>query len=108
MPERITKQLVKLLEAMIVDPAREWYGLELMNATKLSSGTLYPLLHRLVQDGWLVRTSEEPSTSGGPTRRLYVLTGVGQRAATEVLAERDRPSPSRRPTGSFRPGLQAS
>ena len=64
MPERITKQLLKLLEAMLADAAREWYGLELMDATGIRSGTLYPLLHRLVADGWLERTRRHPPTSG--------------------------------------------
>ena len=90
MPERITKQLLKVLEALLVDPRREWYGLELMDATKLSSGTLYPILHRLVQDGWLARQGGQRSDRGGPGRRLYVLTGIGEQAASRIVEERLR------------------
>jgi PadR family transcriptional regulator PadR len=107
MPERITKQLLKVLEALVADSGRQWYGLELMDATKLSSGTLYPILHRLVQDGWLVRTGDAPSDLGGTGRRLYALTGVGERAASRVLAERAAPK-RRVPRTALRPGAQST
>jgi DNA-binding PadR family transcriptional regulator len=85
MPERITKTLLRVLEAFAEDPAREWYGLELMDAAHLSSGTLYPILHRLVGDGWLVQTRDVPSDAGGSGRRMYRLTAIGATAAGEVL-----------------------
>lgn len=88
MPQRITNQLLALLEAMMADLNREWYGLELMEATNLSSGTLYPLLHRLVADGWLERTREVPSEDGGRSRRLYKLTGQGTLSADSLLSEK--------------------
>jgi DNA-binding PadR family transcriptional regulator len=88
MPERVTKQLVAVLQALLADSDREWYGLELMEVTGLSSGTLYPLLHRLVLDGWLVRTREARSDIGGTERRLYKLSGVGQRVGNEILRSR--------------------
>jgi PadR family transcriptional regulator PadR len=104
-PERITKQLLNVLEILLSDSSRRWYGLELIEQTKLSSGTLYPLLCRLVEDGWLERKGDIASDRGGTGRRLYVLTGVGQRAAIELLAERATPRRSR-PRGTFWPGAQ--
>lgn len=89
MPERVTKQLISVLEVLMADPDREWYGLELMDRARLSSGTLYPILHRLVADGWLSRTRDAPSTVGGTGRRLYRVTGVGAVAAVETLRTRD-------------------
>lgn len=86
MPQRITKQLLKLLTALIEDPTREWYGLELIERTKISSGTLYPLLHRLVNDGWLERRGYAPSARGGPERRVYSLTILGEAEAAELVA----------------------
>jgi DNA-binding PadR family transcriptional regulator len=106
MPERITKQLLNVLEALTSDAGRQWYGLELMAATKLSSGTLYPILHRLVQDGWIVRTGEAPSDLGGAGRRLYALTGVGEHAAAAVLAERATAKRRSAARGTRRPGAQ--
>jgi DNA-binding PadR family transcriptional regulator len=104
MPERITRQLLAVLEAISADPSREWYGLELMEATGLSSGTLYPILHRLVSDGWLVRTREAPSEAGGSSRRLYKVTAIGARDGIETLTARG--ASARRPaTGRRRRGL---
>jgi PadR family transcriptional regulator PadR len=105
-PQRITNQLLVLLEALMADLNREWYGLELMQAANLSSGTLYPLLHRLVADGWLERTREVPSEAGGRSRRLYKLTGQGTLSADRILSERaGKQTTVRRPRWPI-PGVQ--
>jgi PadR family transcriptional regulator, regulatory protein PadR len=103
MPTRTTKTLIALLAALMTDPSSEWYGLELMKASGLSSGTLYPLLQRLVADGWLQRTREVASDAGGPTRRLYKLTGTGVLAADAALGKAAARARRRRPV-SPRPG----
>jgi PadR family transcriptional regulator PadR len=103
-PQRITEQLLVVLQALTEDPMREWYGLELMDTTGLSSGTLYPILHRLVGDGWLVRTRDAPSDIGGSGRRMYTLTGAGARVATDLLAARS--ARRRRSHPSFGRGVQ--
>lgn len=90
MPERVTPQLLAVLEALLEKPTEERYGLDLMDATGLSSGTLYPTLHRLVASGWLEKTRDAPSESGGSGRRLYRLTGVGQLASQEIIESRRR------------------
>ncbi len=48
---------------------------------QLSPGTLYPLLHRLEQDGLLVSESE---TVDGKVRRVYVATELGRAALSEL------------------------
>jgi DNA-binding PadR family transcriptional regulator len=90
MPQRITKQTVRLLEVFLDDPRKEWFGTELMGAADLRSGTAYPILHRLEREGWLTSRLEgiDPSKEGRPRRRFYALTGVGQRAAQSVVAPR--------------------
>lgn len=113
MPERITRPLLLILEALMTDPRADRYGLEIMELTGLASGTLYPSLHRLVDDGWLVRTREAASASGGRQRRLYRLTALGERRAIELRAGHNvslppakaltRRDPIRRPKP--RPGL---
>jgi len=94
----------------MADPAKEWYGLELMQSSGLSSGTLYPLLHRLVRDGWLERTGDARSDAGGAGRRLYRLTGAGVTAAVDLLPEARSRSPrrARRAARSLRPGVQST
>ncbi|AWB88059.1 PadR family transcriptional regulator [Mycetocola zhujimingii] len=62
------------------------YGLEIaerLGERKVlfaSGGTLYPLLSRLRQQGW-VTTTLQPSPVG-PPRRYYHLTDEGERALT--------------------------
>ena len=102
MPERVTKQLVRLLGVLTSDTHREWYGLELMEAAGLSSGTLYPLLHRLETDGWLERTREASSDVGGASRVMYRITGHGVRCADVVFAR--RAATRRRARSRVRPG----
>jgi PadR family transcriptional regulator PadR len=96
MPERITKPTLSLLETFLADPPRSWYGLELMGRTGLKSGTVYPILHRLANDGWLSVNQEDvdPVTEGRPRRRLYVLTGVGEANARRELNLRSKRSTS--------------
>jgi PadR family transcriptional regulator, regulatory protein PadR len=101
MPERITRSLRKLLEAFMEDPSQELYGLDIIDKTRLKSGTLYPMLHRLVQEGWLERRGPIPSDTGGAPRYNYKLTGQGATSAARIL-EADR-APARTPT--LRPGV---
>lgn len=49
------------------------------NRIRLSTGTLYGALSRLLDQGWIERLdSEEPDESGRP-RKEYALTDLGQR-----------------------------
>jgi len=48
---------------------------------QLSPGTLYPLLHRLEEDGLLVSESE---VVGGKVRKYYVATPKGRQALKDV------------------------
>jgi PadR family transcriptional regulator PadR len=87
-PERTTRQTLAILEVLLRDPMGWWYGLELSKATGLQSGTVYPALGRLHRRwGWLESQWEDAEPSGRPPRRLYRLTGAGERAARELLAE---------------------
>ena len=86
---RVTGPLLKVLRVLTDDAGAEVYGLEIMRATGVKSGTLYPLLDRMVEDGWLERHWEEvdPSEEGRPRRRLYRLTSLGAHEARHVLFE---------------------
>ena len=50
----------------------------------VSPGTLYPLLHRLEEDGYL--TSEE-RTESGRVRKYYSATAAGREALAEARAK---------------------
>lgn len=90
----MTKQTVRLLEAFRSDLNREWHGFDLMEKAELPSGTIYPILHRLLEDEWLSSSREriDPRREGRPKRRLYRLTGLGEREASALI---ERPAPAR-------------
>lgn len=64
-----------VLRELMVDPAREMYGLEICAAAGLPSGTIHPILARLEKVGWLRSRWEkvDPSEQGRPRRRYYSL-----------------------------------
>lgn len=61
------------------------YGYALMKATGLQSGTLYPILMRLTDRGFLTASWEEPQSSGRPPRQSYQLTPEGRAYAKDAL-----------------------
>ncbi|GAA0223414.1 PadR family transcriptional regulator [Cryptosporangium japonicum] len=90
-PVRITAAVSKVLAAFLEDPEAVRYGLDLMRASGHPSGTLYPILVRLQNAGWIEAYWEEidPVAAGRPARRYYRLTPDGRvTAQTEVAALR--------------------
>jgi PadR family transcriptional regulator, regulatory protein PadR len=87
---RITGPILKVLGALLSSGYVELSGADISRATKLASGTLYPILFRLERAGWLESRWEEgePSALGRPRRRLYRVTALGAqktRAAINAL-----------------------
>lgn len=72
-----SRQTRELL-AVMLRKMRAWhYGYELSRETGLSSGTLYPLLLRLSDQGLLESRWQEPERPGKPPRHVYRLTSEG-------------------------------
>jgi len=66
------------------------YGFDLMDATGLPDGTVYPILRRLERRGMLVGAWEDEDAARAeqrPARRYYRLTPTGEASLAEV-AER--------------------
>ena len=66
------------------------YGFDIMDATGLPSGTVYPILRRLDREGLLKSTWEKQATAQReqrPPRRYYEITGDG---ATMLAEASDR------------------
>ncbi|MGC9479523.1 PadR family transcriptional regulator [Streptomyces sp. WG4] len=81
------------------------YGLELSKMTDLPNGTLFPLLERLRQAGWVERYWEEDDIAeaeGRPRRRFYRLTDKGAEQAPHAIAAATVATTSSTPA---RPGL---
>ena len=94
---RMTIPTQRVLEALLDEPGRELYGLEIGTAAGLRSGTVHPILARLEGCGWLTSRWEDvdPSAEGRPPRRYYRLTGDGVQSARAALARAYRPAPMR-------------
>ena len=103
---RMTRPLERLLRALLADPATRWHGYELMKTAKLASGTLYPMLARLQEQGLVTSEWESaPAVAGRPPRKYYRLTGEGARVARRQLARAPSAVPARHAAG---PGLAGS
>jgi PadR family transcriptional regulator PadR len=88
---------------MLDAPADETYGYELVQATGLPSGSVYPILRRLEDRGFVTAREEVIDTEARrPRHRVYYrLTAEGRRVAHE--ATREHTSALR----SLNPGWQA-
>jgi PadR family transcriptional regulator PadR len=86
---RMTLPTQLVLRAMLEEPTREMYGLEICSAAKLPSGTIHPILARLEGLGWLESHWEDvdPRTEGRPRRRYYRLSRDGVALAQAALAK---------------------
>ncbi len=86
---RKTRALITVADAMMAEPTGQHWGYGLTKATGVRSGVLYPLLERMLDEGWVEDGWEDPSEISGrrPPRRYYVLTGDGQAELAAILAE---------------------
>ncbi len=70
-------QTLRLLAELLGSPRAWRHGYELCKATGLKSGTLYPILMRLADQGLLASKWEESDRPGIPPRHVYRLTPDG-------------------------------
>jgi DNA-binding PadR family transcriptional regulator len=69
--------MLLLLQALSAR-GRQWcHGYDLMKETGLMSGTLYPLLMRMTDQGLIEAEWREPTQIGRPARHVYRLTTAG-------------------------------
>ncbi len=78
-------QTRELLAVMLGKPRSWHYGYELSKGSGLASGTLYPVLMRLSDQGLLESHWEEADRPGKPPRHVYRLTSEG-RALARTMA----------------------
>ncbi len=83
---KLTGPLERVLRAFLADPSVPRYGYDLMKASGLPSGTLYPLLSRLQQQGLVSSAWAPAGADGRPPRRYYQLTDEGIETGRQELA----------------------
>jgi len=80
---RVTVSLLQIIFIFLENPKKYYVGMDIINHTKLQSGTIYPLLNRLCKMGWLEFKWKLPDPDGkGSPKKLYNVTKTG---ATDML-----------------------
>lgn len=82
-----SKQTHLVLAALLERPSAWRHGYDLAKQTGLKSGTLYPLLIRLTEQGMLAEDWEESDLPGRPPRHVYRLSAAGVKAARAILKD---------------------
>jgi hypothetical protein len=90
----LTTQSLKVLRPFLDNPGGELAGVDVMRASRLASGTAYPIMLRLERHGLLTSRWEkgDPAKLGRPRRRYYAITPRGAAIAREALAELTMPN----------------
>lgn len=81
---RRSPQTLIVLADFLEDPLAWKYGYDISQSTGLKSGTLYPILMRLAENG-ILQTRWASNETGRPPRHLYKLTKNGLRYSKEQL-----------------------
>jgi PadR family transcriptional regulator PadR len=90
-PDRVTKPLLEVLEVLVeADHAdSQVHGWAVMKACGRSGPTVYGVLERLEESGWVRADWEHQNpVPGKPRRRFYSLTSAGVQAAQDLLTAR--------------------
>lgn len=76
---RKTHALVQVAVALMDEPTGHHWGYELSQKSGVRSGVLYPILGRMLADGWVTDGWEDRDKIDGkrPPRRYYRLTEQG-------------------------------
>jgi PadR family transcriptional regulator PadR len=95
----MTVGVLAVLGTLLDGPDTELSGLEIVRASGLEPGTIYPILQRLQGAGWVSNRWEDPEpahTEGRSSRRYYRLTVEGRARSVQALQHgRDRSGLSR-------------
>jgi DNA-binding PadR family transcriptional regulator len=105
---RLTGATLDVLEVLL-KPDDELYGLKIAKASGRPTGSVFPILARLEQAGWVLSDWEatEPH-SRGPRRRFYRLSADGLPAARAAVSGRGaaRGAGGARSPLQLRPGME--
>jgi len=98
---RFSAQTLSVLAALRDEPSQWRHGYALAKQTGLKSGTLYPILIRLADQGLVEACWQDEPQPGRPRRHLYRLTADGLAAAALANAAEPaaRPRARQAPTG---------
>jgi PadR family transcriptional regulator, regulatory protein PadR len=98
---RMTYALAQVAAALMSDAGGRHWGYELSKASGVRSGVMYPVLQRMLDEGWLSDGWEDQAQAGRakrPPRRYYELTDAGRTALGALVARARR-------EGRFQPAV---
>ena len=86
---RKTHATVQVALAILADPAAKIWGYELSKMSGVRSGVMYPILSRMLAEGWLTDGWEDrhQMTEQRPPRRYYEVTERGLRELGGMVEE---------------------
>lgn len=82
---RLTMPTRAVLDVLLASPT---WGYQIIPETDLGPGTVYPILKRLQDAGWVEGTWEDARPSDRPRRCIYAVTEKGAREYAKALARR--------------------
>lgn len=85
---RRTANALAVAQALLADPDAQHYGYPLSKTSGVRSGRLYPMLSRMLDNGWLVDGWEDAAETRQrqrPARRYYQLTETGRGALRDFV-----------------------
>ena len=86
---RRTYALLQVALVLMSDPTAQHWGYELSKQSGVRSGVMYPILSRMLDEGWLTDGWEPHAEIDGakrPPRRYYELTAAGTAALGGLIA----------------------
>lgn len=85
---RLSPASRRVLVALFEAAPEPMYGMEIMDAARVHSGSLYPILARFRDWGWVTHQLEgiDPTVVCRPERTYYRLAGRGLDEARNLLA----------------------
>ena len=94
---RLTPATIDVLRVLSAAKTPVW-GLQIVKSTERPSGSVYPILERLENIGWIASEWESDEARSGARRRYFHLQDEARVVAAEAIAEFER----RRVSGSVK------
>jgi PadR family transcriptional regulator PadR len=85
-----TYAVVAVTVALMSDPGGYHHGYELSRASGIRSGVMYPVLKRMLDEGWLADGWEDQAVASRekrPPRRYYEVTAKGRAELGALVAQ---------------------
>lgn len=83
-----TRAAQKVAAALMAYPDGRHWGYRLQGQAGVRSGVMYPILQRMLEEGWLADGWED-QTRGRPPRRYYEITEAGKVALADLAATKE-------------------